>query len=216
MEHGSGAEDDVGAASSGAMPVAGEPQVLGAPGVQTAVPPGMDDDDDVIPPPAAKAKSMMGLPRMQSPPVGLRRPRAEMDGEGNYVRQEGFAQPPDEMHRRMEEMQRRMDEMQRMLQQQGSQQNAPAGYQDMDAPQTDKKESFKKVILDEKYFRRIEKFEGDVSKFRAWMFDMMVTIGQVDMQLATEIRRMLQMDDLAENFSAKVQGGISEDIHEKY
>ena len=69
-EHGSGAEDGVGAASSGGMPDAGTPQVLG---IQMPVPPGMDDDDDVMPPRAGKAKSMMGLPKMQSPPEVERR-----------------------------------------------------------------------------------------------------------------------------------------------
>ena len=49
------------------MPNAGPPQVLG---MQMPVPPGMDDDDDdVMPPAAAKAKGMMGLPKMQSPPM---------------------------------------------------------------------------------------------------------------------------------------------------
>ena len=34
------------------------------------------------------------------------------------------------------------------------------------------------VVLDEKYFRRMEKFEGDPSKFRGWLFDLLVAIGQ--------------------------------------
>ncbi len=107
----------------------------------------MDDDDDVMPPPAAKAKAMMGLPQMQSPPVGLRRTREEMD---EISAKAGFGQPPDEMHRTVEEMQRKMDEMQRMFQQQGSQPNVFGGFQNADVPRSDKKEEFKKVILDKK------------------------------------------------------------------
>ena len=29
-----------------------------------------------------------------------------------------------------------------------------------------------KVTLDEKHFRRMDKFEGDVGKFRSWIFDL--------------------------------------------
>ena len=34
------------------------------------------------------------------------------------------------------------------------------------------KERIPRVVLDEKYFRRIEKFDGDVNKFRGWLFDL--------------------------------------------
>eukprot|EP00973_Karenia_brevis_P015958 2181849-Karenia_brevis.AAC.1 len=36
------------------------------------------------------------------------------------------------------------------------------------------------VCLDEKYFRRIEKYGGDPVQFRMWVFNLKVAIGQVD------------------------------------
>ena len=38
----------------------------------------------------------------------------------------------------------------------------------------------KRVSLDEKYFRRIDKFEGDVMKYKGGRFDLLVAIGQTD------------------------------------
>ena len=38
----------------------------------------------------------------------------------------------------------------------------------------DKKNDYQKVILDEKYFRRMEVFDGDRSRFRGWIFDLTV------------------------------------------
>ena len=37
-----------------------------------------------------------------------------------------------------------------------------------------------KVILEERYFRRMEQFGGDLSRLRGWTFDLLVAIGQVD------------------------------------
>jgi len=51
---------------------------------------------------------------------------------------------------------------------------------------------YKRVTLDEKYFRRCEKFDGDTFKFRAWIFDLLVAIGQIDGILYDEIKDMLQ------------------------
>jgi hypothetical protein len=54
-----------------------------------------------------------------------------------------------------------------------------------------KDDKHKRVVLDEKYFRRIDKFDGDFAKFRAWLFDLLVSIGQVDNNLAKELKLML-------------------------
>ena len=37
-----------------------------------------------------------------------------------------------------------------------------------------------KIKLDENYFRRLDKFEGDMQKYRSWLFDFMVVIVQID------------------------------------
>ncbi len=34
----------------------------------------------------------------------------------------------------------------------------------------------KRVTLDEKYFRRVNAFEGEIGKFRGWLFDLTVAI----------------------------------------
>ena len=36
------------------------------------------------------------------------------------------------------------------------------------------------VKLHIKYFSRVEKFDGDMSKFREWLFDVFVVVGQID------------------------------------
>ena len=42
----------------------------------------------------------------------------------------------------------------------------------------------RKVLLEEKYFRRIEQFAGDAQVYRSWLFDLLVSIGWVDGGLA--------------------------------
>ena len=47
-----------------------------------------------------------------------------------------------------------------------------------------------RVLLEEKYFRRMEVFEGDRSKFRNWVFDFLVQVGIVDKGLARELKKL--------------------------
>eukprot|EP00973_Karenia_brevis_P043259 5994792-Karenia_brevis.AAC.1 len=49
--------------------------------------------------------------------------------------------------------------------------------------------------LEEKHFRRMEKFGGETSKFRLWMFNLGVAIGTVDRKLAEEIKSLIKRDD---------------------
>ena len=39
------------------------------------------------------------------------------------------------------------------------------------------------MTLDEKYFRRVDKFDGDRSKFRGWLFDLIEAINQINPEL---------------------------------
>eukprot|EP00973_Karenia_brevis_P066831 9290297-Karenia_brevis.AAC.1 len=50
-------------------------------------------------------------------------------------------------------------------------------------------------MLDEKYFMRMDKFAGDVSQLRMWMFNFGVELRQVDSQLVEEIRRLISRED---------------------
>ena len=47
------------------------------------------------------------------------------------------------------------------------------------------------MVLQEKCFRRVEKFEGELLKFRGWLFDFLVAISQVGDLLARELNQLL-------------------------
>eukprot|EP00973_Karenia_brevis_P011175 1511799-Karenia_brevis.AAC.1 len=51
-----------------------------------------------------------------------------------------------------------------------------------------KQEESERVTLEEKYFRRMSKFGGEMSQFRMWMFNLGVALGTVDRKLAEEIK----------------------------
>ena len=48
--------------------------------------------------------------------------------------------------------------------------------------------------MDEKYFRRVDKFEGDQTKFRSWLFDFQVATQQVDPKLGRAIDYLIKED----------------------
>ena len=55
----------------------------------------------------------------------------------------------------------------------------------------------RKVVLDEKYFRRIKPFEGDAKvSLRTWLFDFLVAIGQLDDTLAVELKKLCRRGGL--------------------
>ena len=53
----------------------------------------------------------------------------------------------------------------------------------------------KKVILEEKYFRRMDKFEGDAAKYRSWVFELGIAIAGIDEELAGELERLGRLED---------------------
>ena len=76
-----------------------------------------------------------------------------------------------------------------------------------------------RVTLEEKYFRRIDKFDGDVKKFPGWRFDVLVAIGQVDKELASELGSLLKKG-LTDKWDPQVEdqyfseGGLR--VYQKY
>ena len=50
----------------------------------------------------------------------------------------------------------------------------------------------KRVILDTKYFQRVDKFEGNPAKFKSWIFDLLTQIGSIDSELAKDLRKLLK------------------------
>eukprot|EP00973_Karenia_brevis_P032209 4440098-Karenia_brevis.AAC.1 len=53
----------------------------------------------------------------------------------------------------------------------------------------------KKGKLEEKYFRRIDKFSGEPNQFRTCMFNIKVSLGQVDHRLAEEVNKIFSRED---------------------
>ena len=45
--------------------------------------------------------------------------------------------------------------------------------------------------LEEKHYRRVDKFDGDAAKYRGWMFDRLAAMGLVDGELASESKSLL-------------------------
>ena len=43
-------------------------------------------------------------------------------------------------------------------------------------------------LMDEKHFRRVDKFEGNPAKFKSWMFDLLTACEYVDPSLARDLK----------------------------
>ena len=61
----------------------------------------------------------------------------------------------------------------------------------------------------------MEKFEGGWSKLRGWMFDLLVTIGQVDRFLAMDLKRMLK-EERDEDYVPAADGDLDGELYQKY
>ena len=51
-----------------------------------------------------------------------------------------------------------------------------------------------RVILEERYFRRVREFEGDPKFYRSWLFDLLVAIGSIDSNLASGLEHLVGRD----------------------
>ena len=71
------------------------------------------------------------------------------------------------------------------------------------------------VILEEKYFRRVAAFEGDFAKFRGWLFDLNVAIGQVDKDLAGELERLVKIPE-QDKWKPEEDRSLRRDLYDKY
>jgi len=50
----------------------------------------------------------------------------------------------------------------------------------------------KRVVLDQKHFQRVDKFEGNPAKFKSWIFDLITAVGSVDLNLAKDLKNLLK------------------------
>ena len=48
------------------------------------------------------------------------------------------------------------------------------------------------MVLDEKHFRRCDKFEGNPAKLKSWMFDLATAIEYVDHGLARDLKLQIK------------------------
>ena len=82
--------------------------------------------------------------------------------------------------------------------------------------------TFQKVILDEKYFRRVDRYDGDVGKYKSWRFDLFVALGQVDKELEGELRGVLRRWEKSDTKSTpdKWEPGmdreLNQEVYKKY
>ena len=47
------------------------------------------------------------------------------------------------------------------------------------------------VLLDEKYFRRLNKFTGEANAYRSWLFDLVMVLNQIDSELADQVNKVV-------------------------
>ena len=63
----------------------------------------------------------------------------------------------------------------------------------------------KGVVLDEKHFRRCDKFEGNPAKFKSWMFDLATAIEYVDHGLAKDLKLQMKVTTKIEIVNGEFQ-----------
>ena len=77
-----------------------------------------------------------------------------------------------------------------------------------------------RLTLDERHFRRVDRYSGDSSKFRGWYFDLLVAIGQIDRDLRNNVETLVRWGNLQGSSSADQwspdQGGLDPRVHAKY
>jgi hypothetical protein len=76
-------------------------------------------------------------------------------------------------------------------------------------------EKFKGPALDEKHFRRMDKFEGDVGKFRSWIFDLEVALGSIDSELGKVVKALLR-ENIPDPSEANMDQNLDQDTQDKY
>ena len=81
----------------------------------------------------------------------------------------------------------------------------------------DKKDDYQKVILDEKYSRRMEVFDGDRLRFRGWIFDLTVCVGKVDKELAGQMVKLIaSVRSKDDGWDPRLDQEVDQELYEKY
>ena len=76
------------------------------------------------------------------------------------------------------------------------------------------------MALDEKYFRRVDKFDGDLDKYRPWIFEVVVALAQVDGELSRMVEKLVMgKEDLVGKVSVEawdVVNTVGRHLHSRY
>ena len=91
---------------------------------------------------------------------------------------------------------------------------APFGMSGSNFGQGYKRET-PKIILDERYFRKLSVYDGSPEKFRGWVFQLTSSIGCVDGSLAKEVRELLSRG-LDDSWDPKEDNEIDEYLYHQY
>ena len=71
--------------------------------------------------------------------------------------------------------------------------------------------------MDEEYFGRMDSFDRDRAKFRRWMFDFAICIGQLDKGLSDQIRMGMASNKSGDDkWDPKDDGDIDQELYQKY
>ena len=71
------------------------------------------------------------------------------------------------------------------------------------------------VALDEKHFRRLDKFSGEAALYRGWLFDLVMALNQIDPDLAKEVNKVVS-ECGSEGEKWEHFGRMDEEIWQKY
>ena len=73
----------------------------------------------------------------------------------------------------------------------------------------------RRVVLDERYFRKLPTFTGLPEKFRGWMFQLRINVGSVDGELSRELQRVLS-EGHDDSWDPRADNNLDEYLYEAY
>ena len=75
------------------------------------------------------------------------------------------------------------------------------------------------MVLDRKYFKMVDKVDGNPAKFKSWIFDLITAVGSVDLSLSKDLKSTLKERPKIETVDGVFQLPLSlqiDDNHDKY
>ena len=72
-----------------------------------------------------------------------------------------------------------------------------------------------RVVLEEKYFRRMDKFGEDLGKFRSWIFDLEAALGSIDSELGKTVRALLR-EHIPDPSEANMDQALDQETQDSY